>query len=187
MITISCKARTKQSKGDASRLRRDGFVPFVLYSKGQPAEMGSLARHDMEAVIRGLRAGFLTTTVFQLKDESGRERQAIVREIQYKPTTYEILHVDFLELTSDCPVELKVPVELANVVDCVGVKLGGTIRPIRRHVLVRCLPGKIPEYFELDMKEMGIGNSRRVKDIVIPKGVTCLESAEEVVVSVVKK
>lgn len=187
MINISCKTRKKQTKGDASRLRREGFIPFVMYSKGQAAEMGTLARSDWEAVIRKLRQGFLTTAKFLLKDESGRERQAIVREIQYTPTSYEVLHIDFLELENSREVELKVPVEFANTVDCTGVKLGGTVRPILRHVRVRCLPGNIPTNFELDMKELGIGHSRRVKDIVIPQGVTCLEGQEEVVVSIVKK
>lgn len=187
MITVSCKAREGQKKGDIKRLRREGFIPFVLYSKGDKAEAGVVPQVEIEAAMRSIRPGFLPTTVFTLKSESGKERQVIAREVQYKPTSYEIMHIDFMELHDKTPVQVKVPVDLLNVVDCVGVKLGGFLQYVMRHVRVKCLPKNIPSHFEIDVKEMNIAQSRRVRDIAPPKAVTFLDSMENVVVTIAKK
>lgn len=186
MINITCSTRDGTSKGDARRLRREGNIPIVVYSKGQPAELGSVSRAEIEAAMRSIRPGFLPVTVFSLKDPSGRTRTALVREIQYKPTTYEISHIDFLELEPKRVVEVKVPVEFMNAAECIGVKLGGQLRHIMRHVRVRCVPAKIPTHFEVDVKDLGIRQSRRVRDLNIPETVTCLAHIEDVVVSVMK-
>ena len=186
MINITCNTREGTSKGDVRRLRRDGSIPVVVYSKGQPAEVGSVSRVEIEAAMRSIQPGFLPITVFSLKDASGRTRTALVREVQYKPTTYEITHIDFLELEPTRMVEVKVPVEFSNASECIGVKLGGQLRHIMRHVRVRCLPANIPTQFDVDVKELGIRQSRRVRDLNIPESVTCLAHIEDVVASVLK-
>lgn len=186
MINITCSTRDGTSKGDARRLRRDGNIPMVVYSKGQPAELGSVSRAEIEAAMRSIRPGFLPVTVFTLKDDSGRTRTVLAREVQYKPTTYEITHIDFLELEPKRMVEVKVPVEFLNAGECIGVKLGGQLRHIMRHVRVRCLPANIPSHFEVDVKELGIRQTRRVRDLNIPDTVTCVAHIEGVVVSVMK-
>lgn len=186
MTTITCSERKKTSKGDVSRLRRDGRIPYVVYSKDHQPEMGSFAKADFEAILRSLRQGFLPSTVFELQ-EGKKQRKALIREIQYHPSTYEILHIDFLELHDKHTVEVKVPVEFVNAVDCIGSKLGGYLRHVKRHLLVRCLPKNIPTHFDVDVKELGITQSKRVRDIAIPQGVTCLQSPEESVVTVAKR
>ena len=159
---------------------------MVIYSKGQTAELGSVPRAELEGAMRAIRPGFLPVTVFTLKDASGKTRTAVVREVQYKPTTYEITHIDFLELDSKRMVEVKVPVEFVNAAECTGVKLGGQLRHVMRHVRVRCLPANIPTEFKVDVKDLGIHQSRRVRDLNIPETVTCLANIEDAVVSVMK-
>ncbi len=84
-------------------------------------------------------------------------------------------------------IDVKVPIELMNQVDCSGVKLGGFLRSLIRHLKVRCLPKDIPSHFEIDVKELGLNQYRRVSDLQIPKGVKALEKPNEIVVSVLKK
>jgi large subunit ribosomal protein L25 len=187
VITITCMSRENQKKGDVKRLRREGQIPCVVYSKGKAAESCSVLKTDIEAAMRNMQAGFLPTTVFCLKTNDGRERQVLAREVQYAPTTYAIMHMDFMEMSENVPVYVKVPVELTNVVDCVGVKLGGFLQTIMRHVKVRCLPKKIPSHFEVDVKELDIFGTKRVKDLVVATDVKCLENKENVVVTVSKK
>ena len=187
MITVTCKAREGQTKGAVKRLRQEGFIPFVVYAGSKTASSGSVPRHEIEEAMRTIRPGFLPTTVFCLKDENGKSREVIVRDIQYKPTTYEILHIDFLELHNETAIEIKVPVELTNTVDCIGVKLGGFLQTVMRHLRVKCLPKEIPSHFELDVKELNIGQTKRVKEVSFPAGVTCLEAMENVVVTIAKR
>ena len=186
MISVTCNDREVTSKGGVRRLRRDGSIPGVIYSEGKSAEKVSLARTEIEAGMRSITPGALPVTVFELKDASGRSRTALIREIQYKPTTYEITHIDFLELDPKRMVEVKVPVGFVNASECIGVKLGGQLRHIMRHVCVRCLPADIPAQFNVDVKDLGIRQSRRVRDMDMPDAVTCLVNIEDVVASVMK-
>lgn len=186
MINITCTVREDTAKGKVRRLRRSGSIPCVIYSKGQMAQMGSISKPEFEAALRSLPAGFLTTTQFALKDDAGKVRTVMVKEIQYKSTTYDIIHVDFLELEKNRPVVVKVPVDFEHENECIGVKLGGQLRHIMRHVKVRCVPANIPSHFMVDVKDLGIRQSKRVKDITIPNTVTCLAGADDVVASVIK-
>jgi large subunit ribosomal protein L25 len=186
MINITCTVREGTSKGDVRRLRRNGSIPMVVYSKGQMAEIGSVSKAEIDAAMRSIRPGFLTTTVFALKDQSGRERKVLIKEIQYKSTTYDMIHIDFFELEEGRMVDVKVPVEFENSTECVGVKLGGQLRHIMRHVKVRCVPANIPSHFSLDVKDLGIRQTKRVRDLTIPKSVTCTAHADDVVVAVIK-
>jgi large subunit ribosomal protein L25 len=186
MITLTCKQREGTSRGVSKRLRRDGMIPYVLYAQGKVIELGACNRHEIENTFRSLRSGFLPTTVFLLKDGKN-QRKAIVKEIQYAPTTYEVIHIDFMELVDNHTVEVNVPVECSNIADCLGVKLGGWLRHVLRHIKVRCLPKDIPSHFELDVKDLDVCKGKRVKDLNIPKNVESLVSLEEVVVSVVKR
>ena len=184
---IQIKERTSKTKGTTKQLRREQHIPVCIYSKGTAADMASLALVDFETILRGLQPGFLPTTIFALKDAKGKKRTAIIKDIQYKPTTYEVLHLDFQELHADTEVDVKVPIECLNQMDCQGVKLGGFLRSLIRHLKVRCLPRHIPSHFEIDVKELGLNQYRRVSDLSIPKDVKPLEKPHEIVVSVLKK
>jgi large subunit ribosomal protein L25 len=186
VITVTCKPRETQKKGDNKRLRREGFIPFVVYSKGKTAESGMVLKTEIEAAMRSIRPGFLPTTLFSLKMEKGKALSVLAREVQYDPTSYAIDHLDFMELDEKTPVIVKVPVELTNTVDCIGVKLGGFLQYVMRHVKVRCLPKDIPSHFQVDVKELNIAQTRRVRDLVLPSGVTCLDSMDAVVVTIAK-
>ena len=187
MVTISCKSRQQTTKGAVGRFRREGLIPYVTYSQGKTKELGVVSKADIEKLIRSIRPGFLATTQILLKNESGQEREVIVKDVQYHRTSYNILHIDFLELEKATPVTVKVPVEYVNTVDCVGVKLGGMLRSVLRKVRVRCLPKDIPSHFQLDVKDLQLRESLRVKSIDMPEGVRCLVNPNDVIVSVVKK
>jgi len=185
MANIEWKKRTKTTKGVITRLRREGYIPCVIYAKGKGTELGAISKRQFDAIVRTSKRGAITTTVFDL--EGDKTCKAILKEIQYHPTNYEILHLDFLEFIEENPVKVKIPVEFVNTADCVGIKLGGFLRHIKRHVPVRCLPKDIPESFKLDVKEVGIRQSKRVKDLEIPEQITCLLKQEDVVAAVVKR
>lgn len=186
-VEISIASRQRQNKGEAKRLRRGGTLPAVIYSEGKTPESISLQTVDFETALRNIRPGFLPTTTFKLVDSKGKSRRAIIKDIQYAVTTYNVMHMDFLELHDDKSVSLKVPVECTNQVDCIGVKLGGFLRTIMRHLKVKCLPTNIPTHFEIDVKELNVNQFRKVKDLAIPAGVSYLGRQDDVVVSVVKK
>jgi large subunit ribosomal protein L25 len=186
-VAIDIVERKKISKSANQALRRADQIPAVIYAKGKENQNIALQNTAMQEVLRSLEMGFLATTVFLLKDSSGKTRKAIIREIQYEPTTYKVRHIDFLELVADHVVEVKVPLQCTGEAECVGVKAGGYIRRVKEFIPVRCLPKDIPSHFEVDMKEVDMRQSRAVRDLKgVLKGVDVRLPQDQVVASIVK-
>lgn len=183
---LSAEARTSTKKSETKQIRREGKIPAILYSVGKPNLQLTVSKDELGAILRQMKPGHLGTTVFHLKLD-GKERKAIIKDIQYKLTTYEVSHIDFEELFEDVPVNVKVPIQCIGVADCVGVKLGGFLRQIIRHIRVECLPKQIPTNFDIDVQDLGIKQSKRISDITIPSGVKPLAKVDEVVVVVSKR
>ena len=139
----------------------------------------------MQAALRAVTKGFLSTTIFDL-DVNGKSVKAIVKDIQYHKTTYNIIHLDFQQLYEDTPVNINIPLEFTGVAECVGIKLGGFLRPVKRNVRVNCLPKHIPEKFTLDVSRLAIKQTKRVRDIEVSSDVNVLVKEDNVLVVIAK-
>ena len=187
-VEIQITKRSALSKGETKRLRRAGAIPCVIYAQNKTPEHVSLPADAFAEVIRNIESGFLPTTIFTLVDEKGKKIKTIVKDIQYNVTNYDVIHLDFLELVDNQPVVVKVPVECINQIDCVGVKAGGFLRFVMRHVKVECsTPNVIPSFFQIDVKELGLNQFKRVSDLAIPKGVQPVGRTDDIVVTIVKR
>lgn len=186
-MQLSYFTREAGKKSNAKKLRREGLIPAVLYSRGKNAESVSVNSGDFASLLRQAVPGRLSTTVFTLSDEKGKSRRVILKEIQYYPTTYEVMHLDFEELFDDHKVNIKIPIECFGMIDCAGIKLGGVLRQVIRSVPVNCLPGDIPEFFQLDVREMNMRDTRRLKDLDIPHTLRPLVDLNEVAAAIVKR
>lgn len=178
--------RAAEKKSEINLIRHRGDIPAVLYEKGKEGTNIVVNGAEWGAAMRSLKQGHLPTTQFELEID-GKAVKAIVKDIQYEPTTYKVLHLDFYKLEAKNPVTVKVPLEFSGVADCAGIKLGGFLRPIMRHIKVRCLPKDLPKNFTLDMSDVSLQQSRRVKNVTMPSGIKPLASPEDVVVVVAKR
>lgn len=185
-MKIKMLKRITSKKSESNKIRREGNIPAVIYSSGKPNEMITIDGVDFKEALRKMINGRLATTKFVLVDGSN-EVSAIVKEIQYHPTTYQILHLDFERLHAGVPVTLNVPIEFSGVADCTGIKLGGFLRTVLRSVKVSCVPEKIPAVFEIDVRQLAIGQSERLSSIQMPEGVRPLTSLKEVAVVIAKR
>jgi large subunit ribosomal protein L25 len=185
-MKLAVKERVREKKKDLKQIRRDGNIPAIIYSSKGQTETLIVDGAEFGAILRDMKPGQLPTTVFTLTGGK-KDRRVIIKDIQYHLTTYKVSHIDFEELIENIPVSVKVPVNCTGVVDCIGIKLGGFLRQVVRHVKVECLPNHIPAEFIVDVKDLGIRQSRRLKDIVMPKGVRPLTSPDEVVVVIAKR
>lgn len=186
-MNLQTVKRTKNSKSEIKKLRREGFIPAVLYAKKKDGEILAVRSSDFSAFLRNLKPGHLPTSIFTLVDEKNGERRVLIKDIQYDVTTYNVTHLDFEEVLDDEKINVKIPIECIGQVDCVGIKLGGVLRQVIRHVRVCCLGKDIPEQFELDIKELGIKQSKRISDLQIPNTVRPLANLNEVVAVIVKR
>lgn len=186
-MQLKYKSRSAEKKRDAKRLLREGWIPAVLYVRGKEGETLSVCEQELSAAMRQVPKGRLPTTIFEMVDEKGKSRRAIIKDIQYNVVNYSVIHLDFEELLPDVPVNIKVPIECTGVVDCVGIKLGGVLRQVIRHLRVNCLPKNIPTVFTVDIKDLGIHQYKKLADLTIPVGVRPLADLNEVAVVIAKR
>lgn len=185
-MKLSVFPRAAERKSDAKKHRRQGQVPGVLYGVGKTNQNIYFQLDEMQAILRKLRPGLLATTLFDLH-EGSTERKAIIKEIQYHPASYAILHVDFVLLSDNEPVTVNVPIHVSGLAECVGVKLGGFMRQVIRSLKVSCLPKDLPQEFDLDVRDLDVSQSKTLSDIVIPQNVRPLAKMNEVAVVIAKK
>ena len=185
-MKLAVKKRVDETKKDVKDIRRKGDIPAIIYCPKSQAEKLVVNGEEFKSILRNLKPGQLPTTVFTLSD-GAKERKAIIKDIQYQPTSYIVSHIDFEELMDDVPVSVKVPVNCTGAMDCQGIKLGGFLRQVARHVKVECLPKHIPAEFIVDVKDLGIRQSKRMRDIPLPAGVRALARPEEVLVVIAKR
>lgn len=185
-MKLTAKKRAGEAKSEIKSMRREGNIPAVFYSPdqaGQPIEVNGV---DFEYALRQMKPGHLSTTVFQVEFE-GKTHKALVKDIQYDLTTYQVIHLDLVKLDDKIPVKVNVPIEFTGVGDCIGIKLGGALRQIIRKVKVKCLPKDIPASFELDVRNLKMKQAKRLSDIAMPNGVSPVSIADEVVAIIAKR
>jgi len=185
-MDLTVTKRTPGKKSENKRIRREGNIPATLYSQGKAGEEIVVEGAVFQKVLNKIEPGTLSTKLFTLHLD-GKTRRAIVKDIQYDIITYAIIHLDFEQLHDQTPVNVNVPIQHIGAMDCIGVKLGGVLRSVIRKVKVRCLPKDIPSHFEVDVKDLGVNDSRRLSDIAIPKEVRPLINLKEIAVVVSKR
>jgi large subunit ribosomal protein L25 len=185
-MELNIEERKIKGKGEAKRLRRQGKVPGVVYRSKGPAQSIVIDQTEFKTHLRQIAKGCLSTTSFKLK--SGKSLiNAIVKDIQYDVTNYEVIHLDFQELQEQVRVNVNVPISCTGQNECAGVKQGGFVRQVIRTLPVSCLPHQIPQEVTLDVTELGIHGAKYLKDILLPEGVRPRAKMDEVAVVVAKR
>lgn len=165
---LSVKIREKSGKGAARRIRMNGDIPAVFYgNQTEPLNLQIPAKDF--GLILASETG--QSTILNLSFEEGKtkKRMALIKDVQIDPVSDQLIHADFQELSMDQKMSADIPVKLTGKAK--GVELGGTLQPIRRELTVSCLPKDLPTQIEVDVTELGIGQSIHIDDIALPEGV----------------
>ena len=168
VVQLKASVRERVGKGAARAVRREGFVPGVIYGDKKAPEAISL---DYVDVLKQLNTGLFLSTVFEI-DVEGKKTQALARDCQVDPIKDKPLHVDFLRVGKDTKVSVSVPVHFLNEETCPGLKRGGALNVVRHELELTCAPSAIPEMVEVDLAEAEIGTSIHISAITLPEGVT---------------
>jgi len=164
---LAVKTREAAGKGAARKLRSAGKVPAVFYGKKSETLSLEVDTKELNDILNKETGG---STFFNLSFEGKSEQKAaILKELQADPVTNRLIHADFLELLMDEKISASVPVHLTGKAE--GVELGGTLQPIRRELEVICLPKDLPDFIEIDVTELGVGESIHIDDVTLPNGV----------------
>lgn len=179
-ITLEAQQRSETGKGAARSLRRQGYVPGVIYGHDEETRLCQIESKQLEKLLTSIS---YESTLIDLKVDGREPASVLIREVQVHPYRPEVLHIDFLAVRKGEKVKLDVPIRLIGVAP--GVKEGGIMEYARHEVEIRCLPSQIPESLECDISSLEIGDSVTVADLRAPKGVEILEDANATIAAVV--
>ncbi len=167
---LDCSVREDQGKGASRRLRRlNNAIPAVLYG-GDKDPVSLTISHD--DIIHATANEAFFSHIITLNIDSKKEK-AVIKALQRHPAKPFILHADFLRVSDKQAITVKVPIHFINEEKCHGVKLeGGNILKTLNEIEVSCLPKDLPEYIEVDMIDVKLGESVHLSDVTLPEGVS---------------
>ncbi|OOZ37774.1 50S ribosomal protein L25/general stress protein Ctc [Solemya velesiana gill symbiont] len=167
LFEIEAQPRSDAGKGASRRLRRTGQVPGILYGAHQDPEMISVGHNEL---IQHLEHEVFYSHILSLKLD-GKEQQVILKDLQRHPAKPFVTHVDFLRVSADEKIKTHVPVHFINEDTAPGVKMGGAVSHHITDLEVSCLPKDLPEFIEVDMDGMEIGDIILMSGVALPEGV----------------
>ena len=182
-IEINARKREAQGTGASRRLRHAGMVPGILY--GGDKEPVNLEL-DHQALILNLRNERFHASILTL-DLAGSKEQVLLRAVNMHPFKLQVQHVDFQRVSKDKKIHMKVPLHFVNADKSPGVKeQGGVVSHILNELDIACFPDDLPEYIEVDLSGLAVGNSVHARQLSLPKGVELsLNKNEDPVVATV--
>ena len=180
-INVSGQARTATGKKASKLLRKEGLVPCNLYGEKKD-EKGLPEAMAFQASFAELRKAIYTPHVYVVNlNIDGKEHKAIMKELQFHPTTDALLHADFYEVTETKEITVGIPVKLNGLAQ--GVRDGGKLNLSIRKIDVTAPYKNIPEILEIDVTNLGLGKAIKVGELKF-EGLTLTTPAQVVVCSV---
>ena len=178
---LSVALREANGKGPARRTRMKARVPAVLYGMGKDAVPLSVDLKEFIHLLHG-RAGEHAIVQLEVADGGEHNGPAMLKEVQHDPIRGQVIHADFMRIDLKKKIHTVVPITLVG--RSKGVLEGGVVDQQLRDVEVECLALDVPDAIELDITELGIGDSLHVSDLGAPENVTLITPAERAVVAV---
>ena len=175
MFELSAELREDKGKGASRRLRRlADQVPAIIYGGNIDPQPLALVRKDLEKALEN-EAFFSHVLTIKV---GGDVQKAILKDLQRHPARNRVMHADFLRVDENTAVKVNVPIHFINEAKAHGVKMeGGIVQHQVTDIEVSCLPGDIPEYVEVDMIDVRVGDIIHLSDIQLPEGVTSVALA----------
>ncbi|MBC7334008.1 MAG: 50S ribosomal protein L25 [Actinobacteria bacterium] len=186
LIVKASKRSAEELKKNASRrLRREGYIPGVLYGLNLEPVCIKVNTKELKELLKGKSP---TNVIFDLiiSENGNRKETAIIKEIQRDVVTRDVLHLDFMRIEMQREVETTVPIVIVGEEEAIGVKeQGGVVQHGLRELHIECLPKDIPEKIEYDISDLKMGDVVKVSDLKLSERIKVISHPEEVIVSII--
>ncbi len=177
--TLTAEVRTERGKGPARQLRMNGKIPAVLYGPGGESLVLAV---DPVQLTKALTGAFRRNQVLELDIAGGKKEYALVKDLDVHPVGRHVRHADFYRISLDTPVTTDVPLRTKGRAK--GVGKGGELRVHFREVPVRATPDKIPAEIMINVENVDMLESVKVKDVQLEAGVEIVLPADRALVFV---
>ena len=175
VFVVDAQLRTDTGKGASRRLRHAGLVPGIVYGARQDPAMITMVHSDL---IQRLDQEAFYSHILTLKVD-GKSEQVILKDLQRHPAKPFVMHADFLRVSAKEKLKTHVPLHFGGEDVAPGVKAGGVVSHNVTEVEVSCLPGDLPEYIEVDISTLELGEAVMLSAIQLPKGVELPAMAQD--------
>ncbi len=172
---LNATVRADLGKGASRRLRRLAeMVPAIIYGEGKAPVNISIPHKDIQKALTN-EAFYSHIITLQV---DGKPEQVVIKALQRHPAKPRIMHADFQRVSADRAIVVAVPLHFINEDKCKGVKIGGgSIIKALNELQISCLPNDLPEYIEVDLSDLGLGEAIHISQIKLPKGVSSVDLA----------
>lgn len=171
-FTVEAQSRADIGKGASRRLRHQGLVPGIVYGAGKDPQSITL---DHNKVIQHIDHEAFFSHILDLSVD-GKAEKVVLKDMQRHPAKRQVLHMDFLRVSDKETIRMHVPLHFIGEDIAPGVKQGGgSVSHLVTDVEINCLPSDLPEFIEVDISSMDIGDSLHLSDLSLPEGVELVE------------
>jgi len=164
---LTAERRTATGRSAVRKLKAAGSIPAVIYGAKDKPETLQVSKRDVNAMLSHASGENILVEL----EIGGKNRLALVQEVQHAPIGGGILHIDFHAISVDEVIQADVPIEPVGVAN--GVKnMGGLLEHNLRSLAIECLPRDLPDSIKVDVSALNIGDAIHVREIPLPSGVT---------------
>src|ERR1700720_1074694 len=169
-VKLTAQRRTVTGRSAVRKLKARGVVPAIIYGAKDKPETLQVSKRDINAMLSHA-SGENILVELEIEGDGGKNRLALVQEVQHSPVGGDVLHIDFHAVSMDEKIPAEGPLEATGI--ATGVKnFGGLLEQSLRSLAVECLPRDLPDRITVDVSNLNIGDSIHVRDIQMPKDVT---------------
>lgn len=162
------RSAEQQGKGASRRLRKQNLVPAIIYGGGEEPTAISIKINEL---VKSLEYEAFFSQILTITTDKGDEQQVVIKDLQRHPAKGFPMHADFQRIVKGQKINMHVPLHFAGRGEAPGTKAGGILSTLVSDVEIVCLPSQLPEYLEIDVSGMEIGDLFRLSDIKLPEGV----------------
>ena len=179
--SLRAEDRKRTGSGVLKRMRREGFIPSVVYGGGSENRNVKVSAKGVREMLADTAS---TNVLVDLELDGGSSQLAFLKDLQHDPLSGKVLHADFIAVDDKTEITAQIPVSLVG--EAVGVKLGGQLEQMIYSLEIKCLPKDLPETIEGDASALNVGDVLSVGGMSWPEGVSPT-LGHEVVVALVAK
>ncbi len=179
--SLKAEDRKRTGSGVLKRMRREGFIPSVVYGGGSENRNVKVSAKGFREM---LSASASTNVLVDLELDGGGNQLAFLKDLQHDPLSGNVLHADFIAVDDNTEITAQIPVSLVG--EALGVKLGGQLEQMIYTLEIKCLPKDLPETIEGDCSELDVGEVLSVGRMKWPEGVSPTLGGDVVVALVAK-
>lgn len=184
MVKIEAYFREGVGKEKAKKVRKNADIPAVVYSKDINVPI-TISAAGLK-ILRGMRFSESMIINMEIVNEQKKDIFSVmIKDMQYHPLTEQILHIDFMKVSLEEKIKVRVPLNFKG--EPKGVKEGAALDYILREIEIEAYPLDIPEKIDVDISNLEIGHSIHVRDMIFPDNFKVLTHAEETIAALVAK